>query len=199
MKEYYYAEMGEAKGPYSIDELRENGIKPETFIWKEGMSDWLPAKELKDIAILFRPTPPPIPRRSPVRPTIDDTPFIQEALPPPIKTSGFVYPKYESNEPQGMFSRPFSDEGRIRRWEYVITWIIFYFTFSLIYALVPYIAFAAILYVPLFWLLLTQGAKRCHDLGNSGWSQLIPFYVLWMLFEEGVKGTNQYGPNPKDV
>jgi hypothetical protein len=44
-----------------------------------------------------------------------------------------------------------------------------------------------------------QYLKRCHDLGNSGWFQIIPFYGLWMIFQDGVSGVNQYGENPKDV
>ena len=40
--------------------------------------------------------------------------------------------------------------------------------------------------------------KRCHDLGNSGWFQLIPLYGFWMIFQDGIKGNNEYGINPKD-
>ena len=49
------------------------------------------------------------------------------------------------------------------------------------------------------WIMLAQGAKRCHDVGNSGWFQLIPFYVFWMLFEDSKYGENKYGLNPKGI
>ena len=44
-----------------------------------------------------------------------------------------------------------------------------------------------------FYLCLTVGAKRCHDLGHSGWFQLIPFYVFVMLFSSGDDAVNEYG------
>jgi uncharacterized membrane protein YhaH (DUF805 family) len=50
----------------------------------------------------------------------------------------------------------------------------------------------------LLWWFLAYGAKRCHDLGNSGFYQLIPFYFLFMLFQEGDVGDNFYGQNPNN-
>lgn len=54
-------------------------------------------------------------------------------------------------------------------------------------------------FIPLLWFTWAQGTKRCHDRGNSGWYQLIPFYGLWMLFGEGDYGINGYGENPKGI
>jgi uncharacterized membrane protein YhaH (DUF805 family) len=56
-----------------------------------------------------------------------------------------------------------------------------------------------LLMIPGYWFLLAQGAKRCHDRSNSGWFQIIPFYVFWMLFAEGFPGPNEYGLNPKEI
>lgn len=56
-----------------------------------------------------------------------------------------------------------------------------------------------LLMIPMYWFMFAQGAKRCHDRGNSGWFQLIPFYSLWMLFGDSEPGTNEYGPNPKGI
>tara|TARA_B100002052_G_C15808607_1_gene564754 strand:- start:721 stop:1017 length:297 start_codon:yes stop_codon:yes gene_type:complete len=52
--------------------------------------------------------------------------------------------------------------------------------------------------IPLMWFQWAQGAKRCHDRNCSGWWQLVPFYALWMLFAEGTRGPNKYGPDPKN-
>jgi uncharacterized membrane protein YhaH (DUF805 family)/uncharacterized protein YfcZ (UPF0381/DUF406 family) len=52
---------------------------------------------------------------------------------------------------------------------------------------------------PMWWFLLAQGAKRCHDRNNSGWYQIIPFYFLWMLFAKGDSSGNRYGETPKRI
>lgn len=106
---------------------------------------------------------------------------------------------------KGMFAHVFSFEGRIRRLEYGLTFLIYFLLFYLPMELISEDDLCAgftivwlLLFIPVLWILYAQGAKRCHDIGHSGWWQLIPFYVFWMIFQEGEPGTNQYGDNPKD-
>lgn len=100
-----------------------------------------------------------------------------------------------------MFKNPFSFYGRIRRTEFGLSFI-FYILVAIILNVVIQdsdgeAAIIALAYIPMVWFLWAQGAKRCHDVGNSGWWQLIPFYVFWLLFQDGDPGINQYGENPK--
>lgn len=44
-----------------------------------------------------------------------------------------------------------------------------------------------------YYIAITIRAKRCHDLGHSGWFQLIPLYGVVMLFEAGDSDENGYG------
>lgn len=92
----------------------------------------------------------------------------------------------------------FSFEGRIRRRDY---WLmnfgvglalglaeVFIETYPLLYLIIC---------IPFVWISIATAAKRCHDLGHNGWWQLIPFYCLWMAFQDGQPMTNEYGENPK--
>lgn len=106
-----------------------------------------------------------------------------------------------------MFKKPFSFEGRIRRKEYGLSYLI-YLAFSIPFQFAIssagkdstiVLSLFFILLIPFFWFLIAQGAKRCHDRDNSGWYQLIPFYSLWMLFADSLPGSNEYGPNPKGI
>ncbi len=101
-----------------------------------------------------------------------------------------------------MFTSPFSFKGRIRRLEYGLSYLFYltlivlvallqeYFHFEDIWALIPYLIFMIFM--------LAQGAKRCHDLDRNGFYQLIPFYIVLLLLQEGQHGENQYGRNPKE-
>lgn len=106
---------------------------------------------------------------------------------------------------KGIFKRPFSFKGRIRRTEYGISFMAYYVWYFIISISMneselsaEMSIFALITFIPMIWFLLAQSCKRCHDRGNSGWYQIIPFYVLWLLFGDGEKGDNKYGNNPKE-
>ena len=104
---------------------------------------------------------------------------------------------------QRMFQHPFSFKGRIRRLEYGLSYLLVYILFLPI-NITPekqvsgnMALFYLLLFFPALWFIWAQGAKRCHDRGNSGWYQLIPFYGLWMLFGDGEECDNKYGNDPK--
>ena len=109
---------------------------------------------------------------------------------------------------KGLFKRPFSFKGRIRRSEYgiscilcdVYTWIISLIILGSFNGELydGAILICLLLQIPSEWFILAQSTKRCHDRGNSGWWQFIPFYGLWLLFADGEKCSNEYGNNPKE-
>lgn len=107
-----------------------------------------------------------------------------------------------------MFKSLFSFKGRIPRSEF---WGSYFFIFILeflnVALLAPFIgeifgyqirfSINLIILILFAWVLIALGAKRCHDRGNSGWFQFIPFYGFWMLFAKGESGSNEYGADPK--
>ena len=107
--------------------------------------------------------------------------------------------KTRSMENKNSISKLFSFKGRIGRSEYCTVYLAIWLisfplevikdeTFIAIYSLI-----FLVLLIPMYWIFFAQGAKRCHDLGHSGWFQLIPFYFLWLLFAKGNLEANEYG------
>lgn len=102
-----------------------------------------------------------------------------------------------------MFSHVFSFRGRIRRLEYNIVNLVLYSVSTMLSIFLEStnddvaLTFILLSMIPLFWIQYAEGAKRCHDLGHSGWFQIIPFYPFVMVFCKGESGTNEYGDNPK--
>jgi len=190
MKKYFYSDGKEKHGPLSLDELKQEDISKETLIWFEGLDDWKPAGDLDDMKPILELQPPPI-----------FTNEQNESIEPEEKSVEVSDKNKSQGRPikKGMFSSPFSFDGRIRRTEYGISLIIYAIVATFVNAIVesgeaPIIGLA---YIPMLWFFWAQGAKRCHDVGNNGWWQIIPFYGFWLLFQDGQPGLNEYGYNPK--
>jgi len=56
MSQYYYTDGKDRFGPYTMDELKTKNITGETLVWKEGLVDWVPARNLSDLQSLFQTT-----------------------------------------------------------------------------------------------------------------------------------------------
>ncbi len=162
MKKYFYSDGKEKHGPLGLEELKQEDISKETLIWFEGLDDWTPARELDEMKPILELQPPPILNEGknesaePEENTVEATKK-NESQGRPIK--------------KGMFTSPFSFDGRIRRTEYGISLIIYVIVATFVNAIVesgeaPIIGLA---YIPMLWFLWAQGAKRCHDVGNNGW------------------------------
>ena len=94
-------------------------------------------------------------------------------------------------------------EGRARRKEYwyfaLLNFIISFALGFFLTLLSPTIGLAANLYsLAVFIPSIAVAIRRMHDVGKSGWYILIPIYNIILLATDGEKGTNEYGPDPKN-
>jgi len=179
MKKYFYSINQEKEGPVSLEELIQLNIEPKTLIWYEGLEDWKSADSIEELKSLFELIPPPLASEMDNTNTSESNTFTRKKL--------------------QMFANPFSFDGRIRRTEYGISLIIFVLVAAFLNGILESGKFpiGGLFYIPSYWFLWAQGAKRCHDLGRNGWFQLIPFYSIVMIFYEGDLWLNTYGNNPK--
>jgi len=104
---------------------------------------------------------------------------------------------------ESAMSQLFTGRGRICRSTFLVSLIVFYFV-TFVFGKLPISEhrIAAIFYLIIliagYWFIFAQGARRCHDLGKNGWYQIIPFYGLWMLFQDSEIGPNEYGADPRE-
>ncbi len=187
---YYYSINGTVFGPLTIAKLLEK-IDADTLVYREGI-EWTNAIEVEELKKFFK------------KPSLEKADKKNVATTSSFKDLSKVSAYGDSNqdgvntEPQKMFTASFSFDGRIRRTEYAVSFLIY---LGLVYFLEDVIKSSSTLgfiFIPLLWFLWAQGAKRCHDRGNSGWWQLIPFYFFWMIFAEGDNEENEYGIPPKN-
>ena len=115
----------------------------------------------------------------------------------------------KDNDSSPLFAHVFSIHGRIRRIEYWLSFILLPVVITIVAGIIGLFchlnnsqgdSMGFFIMIPfLIWgvFMIFQSTKRCHDLGHSGWWQLIPYFCLVLLLMNGNKGDNRYGSDPK--
>lgn len=91
--------------------------------------------------------------------------------------------------------------GRARRaeyWYFVLFNFIISFILGFLGGLMDFVFLGNIYSLAVLLPSIAVGVRRMHDVGKSGWFLLIPIYNLILACTAGVKGENEYGPDPKD-
>lgn len=55
MEKYYMVIDGRRVGPLPLYDLKANGLKPDTLVWRPGMQTWEPAHTLSELAPILTP------------------------------------------------------------------------------------------------------------------------------------------------
>jgi membrane protease subunit (stomatin/prohibitin family) len=59
--QWYLGVGGEQRGPFDKAGLAGAGLTPDALVWRAGMAQWTPARDVPELADLLRHTPPPLP------------------------------------------------------------------------------------------------------------------------------------------
>ncbi|MGI5283838.1 DUF4339 domain-containing protein [Nonomuraea polychroma] len=61
LPQWYLGVGGERRGPFDETALPAAGLAPDVLVWRSGMPQWVPARDVPELAALLRDTPPPLP------------------------------------------------------------------------------------------------------------------------------------------
>lgn len=204
---YFIVNNGQQAGPFELHELLANGLNANSYVWCEGMPNWLPATQVPEVAALLQQAPPPPGYQQPYQqPGYQQPGYQQPGYQQPGYQQPYQQPGYQQPYPQQPKSMDFGEaikvcfnkfadfNGRARRSEF---W--WFQLFAYLVSSVTCGIGALVLFIPL----LAVTARRLHDTNHSGWwqlIQLIPFgfilIIIWGV-QDSDSGHNEYGPNPK--
>lgn len=204
---YYLNTNGQQSGPFELSELLINGLTPQSYVWNEAMTNWAPAMQVPEVAALlqqpqqappaFGQQPPIPPQPEPQQPQYG---YQQQQQYGYQQQPQYGYPQQPKSMDFGeaikvCFNKFANFEGRARRSEY---W--WFMLFVNLVSIVTCGIASIVFLVPS----IAVTARRLHDIGRSGWWQLISFIpfagaillLIWTV-QDSAPGTNEYGPNPK--
>ncbi len=102
--QYFFADGDVQKGPFPIEGLRAQGLKPDSLVWREGMSQWQRADSVAELAWVIDAQPAVAPAPA------DPSPFVQgHAASPPYQAGyqpGPAYPTAGSSQAGAGYQPP---------------------------------------------------------------------------------------------
>jgi uncharacterized membrane protein YhaH (DUF805 family) len=212
---YFLLINQEKKGPFYLDDFKDNNLQPNSLVWTKKLNEWTKAKDILELENYIMPEIPNELNQGEDEILNKKVEKIEQhkekynyntTKNTNVETSKHKNDKYVDNS-GGYLKRPLSHKGRIDRGEYFF--LLFFAFLGVVFlsgisgSLDPYsneylILLFLIIFIQLFlyYFVIVTTAKRCHDVGNSGWYQLIPFYAFILLFIPGNDGDNKWGTKP---
>jgi uncharacterized membrane protein YhaH (DUF805 family) len=191
---WYYANKNVKQGPVPADQIpgliETKVIGADTLVWTDGMDNWAPAKDAIPASLY---------------PQADDSaaPPLGAAMgPPSFHPTNFV------DSVKTVFNKYAVFQGRARRPEF--WWFtLFSVAGGIALLLLDYTLFGirdftvldSIWHLALLVPTIAVGARRLHDIGKSGWWQLVGIIpilgwilVIYWFCQPGDSDHNEYGP-----
>ncbi len=69
---YYIAIADQRQGPFTVDQLKTQDLRPETLVWQQGFAAWKRADEVAELRDLLSTLPPPLPQTPPAIPKVEE-------------------------------------------------------------------------------------------------------------------------------
>ena len=101
MAQYYLVKDGQRIGPLAIDQLTQYGLTPETLVWTDGMTDWVQASQIPEVAALLAPKPAPAPAPAPQPAPATAPQPVQQPQPQ------YQAPQPQYQQPQPQYQQPY--------------------------------------------------------------------------------------------
>lgn len=94
---YYFANGMEQRGPYSLEEMAQFGLRPDTLVWREGMANWQRMDSVAELmALVPKATIAEPPSAQPATVAPNETTDLQ---PLPASASAATVPPWNSPQP----------------------------------------------------------------------------------------------------
>ena len=221
MATYYIFRNGQQEGPYDQQTIINMRLSGDTYVWREGMADWLPISQV-----------PELQQRSYPQGGYQQGGYQQGGYQQQVyQQGGYQQPAYgygyqeDDNELSlwGFYMKCLKDkyasfDGRARRkeyWSFALFNAIIYFIFYAVGIFLAVSTRSETLALIVFGILGIYGlgviipslavtVRRLHDIGKGGgwiFISFVPFvgglilFVFTLLDSEA--GENRFGPNPK--